>query len=122
MKRGMVGGTHRGPVAPTRQRRTVRLMQALLVLISGGLMVLAGYSWGRLEGYEAGRRAADLDAPRRPSVVQTVVLVTLGGMTIVLAGALSAHGAVRMPTPARLDELAGRAEAVAIERAEEGTG
>lgn len=119
MKRDIAGGAHRGPVAATRQRRTIRFVQILLVLIAGGLMALAGYSLGRVHGYDAGRRANELDAPRRPSVVQTIVLVSLGGVSIALAGALGAGGVVRLPTPARVDELAGRAESVAIQRAEE---
>jgi hypothetical protein len=114
----MLGGTHRGPVGAGRQRRTVRLIQILLVLISGALMMYAGYSWGRLHGYRAGIRSDSFDRPRPPSVAQTVVLVLLGGATIVAAASLEQRGAIRLPTPARLDELAGRAEDAAIERAE----
>jgi hypothetical protein len=118
MKRSIGGGTHRGPVGINRQRRTIRFVQALLVLISGGLMMLAGYSYGRVTGYEDGREAEGFDAPKKPSIAQTLVLVTLGGITIGAAGLLGGPGGVRIPTPARLDELSGRAEAEAIERAE----
>ena len=100
MKRGMVGGAHRGPVAPSRQRRTVRFTQMLLVLVSGGLMMFAGYSLA-------------LDR----SLSQVFVLMVLGGIAIGAAGMLSDGPSVRIPTPARLDDLAGRAEAVAIEKA-----
>lgn len=118
MKRSIGGGTHRGPVGINRQRRTVRFVQVLLVLISGGLMMLAGYSYGRVTGYEDGREAGDFDAPKKPSIAQTLVLMTLGGITIGAAGLLGGPGGVRIPTPARLDELSGRAEAEAIDRAE----
>lgn len=118
MKRSISGGAHRGPVGIDRQRRTIRFVQVLLVLISGGLMMLAGYSYGRVTGYDDGRKAGAIDAPKEPSIVQTVVLVTLGGITIGAAGLLGGPGGVRIPTPARLDELSGRAEEAAIERAE----
>lgn len=96
----MAGGAHRGPVAPSRQRRTIRLIQVLLVGISGGLMMFAGYSLALDRG-----------------IAQVVVLMILGGIAIVAAGLLSDGPSVRIPTPARLDELAGRAEAVAIDKA-----
>lgn len=96
----MGGGAHRGPVAPTRQRRTIRLTQVLLVLISGALTMFAGYSLALDRG-----------------VAQVVVLVILGGIAIGAAGLLSDGPSVRIPTPARLDELAGRAESVALEKA-----
>jgi hypothetical protein len=50
-------------------------------------------------------------------IAQVVVLTILGGVAIGAAGLLSDGPSVRIPTPARLDELAGRAEAVAIEKA-----
>lgn len=109
----------RGPVDLSRQRRTIRLVQVLLVLISGGLMMLAGYSLGRVSGYRSAERAGSFDRPRPPSVVQPVVLVILGGLTIAAAAALQERSTVRLPTPARLDELAGRAEGAAIEKAEQ---
>ena len=119
MKRAVTGGAHRGPVAPTRQRRTIRFVQILLVLISGALMTFAGYSYGRVDGYRDGAQRGAIDAPREPSIVQPAVLVILGGVTIAAAGLLSDRGGVRMPTPARLEELAGRAEGAALTRAEE---
>ena len=115
----MAGGAHRGPVAPSRQRRTIRFMQGLLVVAAAGLLVLAGYSMGRTNGYETGRRASEVGPPRRPSNTQTVVLIALGLVAFGGSFVLGGPGAVRVPTPARLDELAGRAESEAIERAEE---
>lgn len=115
----MTGGAHRGPVAPTRQRKTIRFVQLLLILTAAGLMAFAGYSYGRAAGYDAGTRADEIDAPRRPSQVQTVVLVVLGAVAFGAATMLQGDSTVRVPTPSRLDELAGRAERVAIERAEE---
>ena len=119
MKRQMVGGATRGPVAPTRQRRTIRFVQILLLLTAAGLLAFAGYSYGRADGYEAGKRAGDIDAPREPSTTQTVVLIVIGGIAFTGAVLLQERSAVRIPTPAKLDDLAGRAEQVAIEKAEE---
>ena len=119
MKRPMVGGAHRGPVAPSRQRRTIRFVQILLVLTAAGLLAFAGYSYGRADGFEAGKRAGEIDAPREPSGTQTVVLIVLGGAAFAAAVMLQERSTVRIPTPAKLDELAGRAEQVAIEKAEE---
>ncbi len=119
MKRAVTGGAHRGPVAPTRQRRTIRFVQILLVLTAAALLVFAGYSYGRVDGYEAGQRAEAIDAPREPSIVQPVVLVVLAGAAFGAALLLQERSSVRIPTPARLDELTQRAEQVAIERAEE---
>ncbi|CAN5724244.1 hypothetical protein BH24ACT26_BH24ACT26_19720 [soil metagenome] len=118
MKRGMGGGAHRGPVALTRQRRTIRFVQALLILIAAGLLMFAGYSLGRVDGYGDGRRAGELDAPRGPSVLQTVVLAALGSGALIGAFLVQGDGGVRIPTPARLEELTGRAESAAVERAE----
>src|SRR5688572_4168252 len=115
----MVGGAHRGPVEVTRQRRTIRFIQLLLVVTAAGLIAFAGYAYGRVDGYEAGQRAGEIDAPRPPSVVQTVVLVVLGAIALGGAALLQDGATVRIPTPARLDDLAGRAEQTAIEKAEE---
>jgi hypothetical protein len=86
--------------------------------MAAGLLMFAGYSLGRVDGYESGQRAEDVGAPRPPSVVQPVVLALLGLGS--LTGALLVQGdrTVRIPTPARLEELSGRAEAAALERAE----
>ena len=116
MKRQALGGATRGPVDAGRQRRTIRFTQILLVLIAGALMMLAGYSFGRVQGYRLAQRDG-FDKPRAPSTVQTVVLVVLGGIAIAAAASLGA-GTVKLPQPARLEELAGRAEDVAIEQAE----
>jgi hypothetical protein len=112
----MGGGAHRGPVAHSRQRRTLRLMQILLAVAAAGLFVFAGYSWGRAAGFDAGRRAGDIDAPRRPGAFQVVVLVVLGAGALTGAWLLGGPDTVRMPTPARLDELTGRAQRAATER------
>lgn len=109
-------------MAPTRQRRTIRFVQVLFILFAIGLFVFAGYSFGRSAGYDAGIRSHEIDAPSEPSVVQGVVLVLLGGIALVGAMLLDAGGAVRIPTPARLDDLAGRAEAVALAKASQTAG
>lgn len=119
MKRAMGGGAHRGPVAPTRQRRTIRFVQILLLLIAAGLTGFAGYSYGRADGFDAGKRAEDIDAPREPGVAQTAVLIVLGASAFGAALILQDGSSVRIPTPARLEEFADRAERVAVERAEE---
>ncbi|HEX2295201.1 MAG TPA: hypothetical protein VHN37_07830 [Actinomycetota bacterium] len=122
MKRTMTGGTHRGPLGLRRQRRTIRFVQVLLVITAAALLLFAGYAWGRSAGYDAGARAGDIDAPRPPSGAQTVVLAVLGLVALGGALALQGDGTVRIPTPSRLDELAGRAERQAIERAEKVAG
>jgi hypothetical protein len=109
-------------VAPTRQRRTIRFVQTLLALVAVSLFLLAGYNLGRVDGYEQGLDAGEIDAPAAPSGVETAVLVVLGGIALGGAWLLGAGGAVRIPTPARLDQLAGRAESVALQRAEEAAG
>lgn len=119
MKRTMTGGTHRGPLGLRRQRRTIRFVQILLVVTAASLLLFAGYAWGRSAGYDAGARSGEIDAPRRPSGVQTVVVSILGLVALGGAVILQGDGTVRIPTPARLDELAGRAELQAIERAEQ---
>ena len=91
----------------------------LLLVAAAGLLVFAGYSWGLVAGYEDGRNAGAIDAPREPSPWQPLVLVVLGGIAIRGAFALQDSSGVRLPTPAALDDLAGRAEHAAIQRAEE---
>jgi hypothetical protein len=115
----MGGGAHRGPVAHSRQRRTIRLMQALLVIVAAGLLMFAGYSWGRANGFDAGRRAENVGAPREPGLGATVVLAALGLGALAGAFLLGGPEGVRIPTPARLEELAGRAESAALAKAEE---
>ncbi len=119
MKRAVTGGAYRGPVAPTRQRRTIRFVQVLLLLTAAALLVFAGYSFGRVAGYETAQRAGEIDAPREPSLVQPIVLVALASITFGAAVLLQEHSRVRIPTPAKLDELTARAEQAAIDRAEE---
>jgi hypothetical protein len=122
MKRSMSGGAHRGPVAAGRQRRALRLMQSLLVVVAAALLMYAGYSLGMVRGFDDGRRADELGGPTPPSAAQTVVLFVLGMGALGGAVALQGGGFVRAPTPARLDELSGRAQAAAIKRAEESRG
>ncbi len=95
------------------------MVQALLVMIAAGLLMFAGYSLGRSSGYDDGRRSGEIGAPSEPSFAEVLVpgLLGLGALTGALL--LQGQGGIRMPTPARLDELAGRAEQVAIDRAEE---
>jgi hypothetical protein len=119
MKRSMAGGAHRGPVAHGRQKKTVRFVQLLLVLLAAAALVFAGYSMGRRAGFDAATSASAGDPPRKPPVAQTIVLAVLGLGALVGAVALQTSDGVRIPTPARLDELAGRAESAAVERAEE---
>ena len=77
MKRSMGGGAHRGPVGITRQRRTLRFVQGLLVVIAAGLFLFAGYQWGR--GTDLARLAPLVgEEPRHPSAVQVFALSVLG--------------------------------------------
>ena len=81
------------------------MVQIILVLLAAGLLMFAGYSLGRAKGYDDGRNADDLSAPRRPSTAQTVVLVVIGLGALGAAVALQAPGGVRLLTPARLLEM-----------------
>ena len=87
-------------------------------MVAAGLLMFAGYSLGRAAGFEEARRGDVLEAPRKPPATQTIVLAVLGLAAGVGALLLQGERGVRMPTPARLEELAGRAEAEAVERAE----
>ena len=101
----MVGGAHRGPVGVNRQRRTIRMVQIILVLLAAGLLMFAGYSMGRASGFEDGRSADEFSAPKEPSAVQTIVLAVLGLGALGAAIALQAPGGVRLLTPAKLLEM-----------------
>ena len=101
----MVGGAHRGPVGVDRQRRTIRMVQIILVLLAAGLLMFAGYSLGRARGFDEGRSADELSAPEPPSSVQTIVLAVLGLGALGAAIALQAPGGVRLLTPAKLLEM-----------------
>ena len=101
-----------------RQRRTLRLVQVLLVLIAGGLLMFAGYALGKSAGFEDGRAADDLGGPSKPGLAETIVPAALGLCALGAALALQGPEGLRMPSPARLDELAGRAEETAIGKAE----
>ncbi len=117
MKRQAIGGTHRGPLGAERQRRTLRLVQALLVFVAAGLLFYAGYSAGVAAGFERSRDADALDGPRTPSWTQTVVLAVLGVGSLAAAFTLQRGGVLTTPTPARLEELTGRAEEAAMSNA-----
>lgn len=118
MKRAMTGGAHRGPVAHGRQRRTIRLMQAVLVIVAAALLLFAGYSWGRTNGFDDARASDQISFPRAPGAGQVIVPAALALVAIGTAVWLGGPGGVRIPTPARLEELAGRAEDAAVRRAE----
>jgi hypothetical protein len=79
-------------------------------------MLFAGYSFGRYTGFNDARAQDSIEAPRKPSLVQPVALVILGGVAILTALVLE-RGGLQPPTPARLDELVGRAEDAAVDRA-----
>jgi hypothetical protein len=89
----------------------------VLVLVAAGLLMFSGFSLGRSSGIEAARHSDGLTPVKPPSIVQTATLGALG--LVALAGALSLQGSgVRIPTPARLDELTGRAQGAFEEKAE----
>jgi TRAP-type C4-dicarboxylate transport system permease small subunit len=113
VKRGMGGGSYRGPVGILRQRRTVRFVQLSLIAMAAALLIFAGYSLGQVNGYEQGRRIDSLSAPKPPPAAKTVVLTLLGMGALVAAVLLQGQEGVRLPVPARLEELTGRAEAAA---------
>lgn len=98
MKRAVTGGAHRGPVAPTRQRRTIRSVQVTLGLLALGLWAFATFSFAER------------------TVSQALTLLFVGSVCAGGAYLLADGPSVRIPTPARLDELAGRAESVAIDK------
>jgi hypothetical protein len=110
----MVGGAYRGPVGFGRQRRTIRIVQVLLVLIAGGLLVFAGYSMGQSSGYERGQKSDELGAPSKPGVSQTIALTILGLAFLGGAFAIQSEGGVRLLTPARLRDMELRGEGAPI--------
>jgi hypothetical protein len=118
VKRSMGGGNYRGPVGILRQRRTMRFVQLCLIAVAAGLLILAGYSQGRVNGFELGRSNNTVAAPAAPSTSKSIVIAILGLGALGAAMLLQADGGVRLPVPARLEELTGRAESAAIERAE----
>lgn len=114
----MVGGAYRGPVGVGRQRRTIRFIQGLLVLIAAGLLMFAGYSLGEARGLEEGRRADALDpAVQKPAASQTFVLTLLGLGAFAAALLLQTEGGVRLLTPKKLLELerSGGSEPIAMD-------
>ncbi|HEV3472319.1 MAG TPA: hypothetical protein VG408_03825 [Actinomycetota bacterium] len=115
MKRGMGGGSYRGPLGLRRQRRTIRFVQVLLIGVGFGLAGLALVSLGEVRD-----RPDPLTLAVEGSIAQPIVLGLLALFSWFAAWLLAdGLGSVRIPTPARLDELAGRAEDAAIARAEE---
>jgi hypothetical protein len=80
--------------------------------------MFAGYAMGRADGYSDGQRSNELGAPEEPGLAEVVVPGLLGLGALGGALLLQGQGGIRMPTPARLEELAGRAERAAIDRAE----
>ena len=110
MKRGMAGGAHRGPVGIDRQRKTIRFVQGLLVLLAAGLLIFAGYSLGRTRGYDEGALGNEFDAPKKPAATQVVVLAILGAAAFGAALAIQTEGGVRLLTPARLRDMEARGE------------
>lgn len=95
------------------------MVQVLLVVLAATLVWVAGYSLGRARGLDEAAARDRFDTPRRPSAVQVGALLVLAAVAGAGAWALQGPEGVRMPVPARLDELAGRAEDVAIGRATE---
>ncbi|MDQ3963130.1 MAG: hypothetical protein M3277_04345 [Actinomycetota bacterium] len=112
MKRGMGGGAHRGPLGLRRQRRTIRFVQLLLLAIGLGLAAFALASVS-----DIGQRPQPGTLARPGSVAQAIVLGVLAAGAWAAAWLLADGRGVRIPTPARLDELAGRAEEAAISKA-----
>jgi len=91
------------------------MMQGVLVMCGVALLVYAGITLANVLSYD---RGAAIDASVRPGVMQPVTLVVGSAIAFGVAAALGGRGGVRLPTPARLEELAGRAERAALERAE----
>lgn len=113
MKRGMAGGAYRGPVGLRRQKRTIRFVQILLALSALGVAVIAIATWPDGTSPQRGTLA------RATTLAQPLVLLVMAGALAIGAWLLTDGRDVRIPTPARLEELAGRAEQVAITKAGE---
>jgi hypothetical protein len=101
----MGGGALRGPVAFSRQRRTIRIVQIILVLVAAALLLFAGFSLGQKSGYDRGSRSEELGSPTEPSSAQTLVLTILGLAFLGGAFAIQSEGGVRLLTPARLRDM-----------------
>lgn len=114
MKRGMAGGAYRGPVGLRRQKRTIRFVQVLLALGAIGVTIVAIAAWPDGGAPQPGTLA------RAAGIAQPLVLLVVTGALAAGAWLLADGRDVRIPTPARLEELAGRAERVAIDKAREG--
>lgn len=83
-----------------RQRRTIRLVQLLLVALGAGLLFFSGYSFAGKDGGDE-----DLDAGRSTPMSQVVVTAMLGIGGVAAALALQTEGGVRLLTPAKLREM-----------------
>jgi hypothetical protein len=90
------------------------MMQVLFYAFALGLFAFAAYSIAEVSGFE---RAAGFDAPAAPTWGRAIALGILGAVSLGAALVLRDGHSVRIPTPARIDELADRAEATALERA-----
>lgn len=99
-------------MAHGRQKRTIRFMQLLFVVIAVGLVAYALVALGSSEENVLG-------GSHDPGILQPLVLFFLAAGAVGAAAALGGRDGVRIPTPARLEELVGRAEEAAVERAEQ---
>jgi hypothetical protein len=85
-----------------------------------GLFAVAAYQWARASAFDDSHPEDAAGGPTRPPAAEVIVLAILGCGALGAALILRAPGGgVRLPTPARLEELAGRAEGAAVERAEQ---
>ena len=92
MKRQMAGGAHRGPVAPNRQRRTIRFVQLLLVLAAAGfsdVRVNAGVPQNFLERRNIARQL----------LIESLLLSTIGGAAGLYAAFLRERTGVLLVPP-----------------------
>lgn len=110
----MAGGAHRGPLGLRRQRRTIRFVQLLLVATGIGLAAFALATVTEIGREPQPGTLAVATRVAQPIVLSALALGAWGGAWLLADGR-----GVRIPTPARLEELAGRAEAAAIVRAQE---
>ncbi len=80
-------------------------MQALFVLIAIGTIALASVDPNGVGAHD-------------PGLSRPISLVILAVVSLFAARSLGGRSGVKIPTPARLDELVGRAEQAAVQRAE----
>lgn len=108
----MAGGAHRGPLGLRRQRRTIRFVQVLLIVFGVGVAAFAVSTVGR-----TGTEPQPGTLARAVPLSQPIALGVLALCAWIGAWLLADGRGVRIPTPARLEELATRAEDAAIQRA-----